>query len=771
LPSVLISEEREALQREILGASRERMLREGCVLLEELCGTAPLVLVVEDLHWSDHATLDFLTLLAQRNLPARLLVLASYRPGDAAFHTHPVTTLHQELQWRGLGFELPIEPFSPAAAEEFLVRRFPGVPVPNLVVQALYAQTGGHPLFLAKLVDYLVTQRQWSPQDSSITLNQALPDTVRRVIEREIERLSAEEQRVLGIASAIGAEFSIPLLSAVVEAERVEVDRCCEGLVRRGRVLLAAGLEECSDGTVVGRYAFRHALYVEVLYQRLGGSGLLRLHRRIGECLEGLYDTPPPTVVAELALHFEGGQDWVRAVYYLRQAAEHSARRFANPEALAYLERALGLVQHLPAEQQTKARSGLLRQLATVQRSMTDMRGALASLEEMLRVARAANDRRMEVVALIDLSRILAWLDRRRCLDVAQEILANSRRLGDPVLESIALGNWGGWNILFGQWREDYACASAESLKTARATAKPMLLHTRLMLHINVEVVASRYRTAWETAQEAMEIASQLGDGYMYMVDHYFGALALLHLGEWGTLQDLLQRAMVVAERNGAGPALYWYRVVLGWLHCEALDFETAKALCEVPLETMPEEHAVFNAINTSAILGQACLGLGDEARAIACFEAVVRTEQDETLPILRNIFFPAYAGLSEAWLAQGEFAKARDYAQRLHDFSAGAPERTYLALSHRLFAEIALREHALAEAETHLTTALSLIEAAEVPLAAWRVYASAAKLYERSLRPAEAEIYRRRSADVRLKLAASLDETDPLRHSIVGLG
>ena len=75
MPSVLTSEEREALQREILGASRERMLREGCILLEELCGAAPLVLVVEDLHWSDHATLDFLALLAQRN-PCRMSQLA-----------------------------------------------------------------------------------------------------------------------------------------------------------------------------------------------------------------------------------------------------------------------------------------------------------------------------------------------------------------------------------------------------------------------------------------------------------------------------------------------------------------------------------------------------------------------------------------------------------------------------------------------------------------------------------------------------------------------
>src|SRR5918992_4976299 len=463
LPSVLTSEEREALQREILGANRERMLREGCVLLEELCSAAPLMLVVEDLHWSDHATLDFLALLTQRNLPARLLVLASYRPGDAVFHTHPVTTLHQELHGRGLGIELSIEPFSPADAEEFLVLRFPGSPIPHSVVQALYAQTGGHPLFLANLVEYLVAQRQWSPQNSSITLNRALPDTVRRVIDREIERLSAEEQRVLGIASAIGVEFSVPLLSAVVEAELIDMDRCCDGLVRRGRVLLAAGLEECSDGTVVGRYAFRHALYVEVLYQRLGGSGLIRLHRRIGECLEGLHDTPPPTVVAELDLHFEGGRDWVRAVHYLRQAAKHSAHRFANPEALAYLERALGRVQHLPAEQQTKARSELLRQSAMVQRSMTDMRGALASLEEMLRVASAANDQCTEVVALVEISRIARWLDIHYCLETATAAEERSRDLEDEALKVRARVNCAMANLRFTGWRQETAatCRSA----------------------------------------------------------------------------------------------------------------------------------------------------------------------------------------------------------------------------------------------------------------------------------------------------------------------
>jgi DNA-binding winged helix-turn-helix (wHTH) protein len=100
LPSVLKLEEREALQREIFGASRERMVREGCELLEALSKESPLILVLEDLHWSDHATLDFLSLLACRNEPAHLMVVASYRPVDASQGMHPVSLIHRELQLR-----------------------------------------------------------------------------------------------------------------------------------------------------------------------------------------------------------------------------------------------------------------------------------------------------------------------------------------------------------------------------------------------------------------------------------------------------------------------------------------------------------------------------------------------------------------------------------------------------------------------------------------------------------------------------------------------
>ena len=166
-------------------------------------------------------------------------------------------------------------------------------------------------------------------------MDKALPDTIRRVIEREIERLSLEEQRLLGVASAIGSHFSCviarcgarygrgrggPLLRCVGQARPDIASRTAWSRVRKAK------------SSVI--MLFRHALYVEVLYQRLSPGQLIRLHLRIGECLERLHGKKDLKYAAELALHFEKGWDWSRAVRYLTQAAANAARRFANRAGL-----------------------------------------------------------------------------------------------------------------------------------------------------------------------------------------------------------------------------------------------------------------------------------------------------------------------------------------------------------------------------------------------------------------------------------------------------
>jgi DNA-binding winged helix-turn-helix (wHTH) protein/tetratricopeptide (TPR) repeat protein len=777
LPSVLKPDEREMLQREIFGASRERMVREGCELLEALSKERPLILVLEDLHWSDHATMDFLSLLARRHESAPLMVVASYRPVDANLRAHPVTSIHRELQMRDVCSEIELAPFSLDEVRTYLARRFPDAVIPDSVSQALFARTGGLPLFVSSLTEYLVSQNKDWPMSPQSVMDKALPETIRRVIEREIERLSLEEQRLLGVASAIGSQFSPLLLGTVLDMNVAEVDRCCDALARRGQILGMDGMEQNSQGEVACTYVFRHALYVEVLYQRLSASQLIRLHLRIGECLERLHGQNDLKHAAELALHFEKGWGWERAVFYLTQAADNAARRFANREAYDYLARALAMVGRLPEENQAEARIALLRQTSAIRRSMGEMSDAKADLELMLVTARAAGNHRAEVLALLELSRILVWLDRRKCLEMAEQALARSSHLEDKILQSIVKGMWGGLNLMLGSWRVDCAKACYDAMDQARVSGNPLVLHSRLTQHIYVEVLASNYRRASVTADKALELSRSLGDGYMFMVGHYYQGLALLHLGEWGKLRRISEESRHAFESNCDDVTLPFRlhgQILMAWLHVEACDFATAKIYCEEVLQENRGPWERFISAHFSAIYGRALLGVRDYEGAIRCFDSFFKAEEDESLPVSRNYCFPAYLGASETYLSLGDFEKAGYYAKRLLDLAQGAPEKTYLALGYRLLAEIAIGQGALDHASVQIASALTITENSEVPLAAWRVYSTAEQLHHLEGETIKAGAFLNKRQEAIRKLRDSLPESDSLQeclHSPMGFG
>jgi DNA-binding winged helix-turn-helix (wHTH) protein/tetratricopeptide (TPR) repeat protein len=768
LPSVLKLEEREALQREIFGASRERMVREGCELLEALSKESPLILVLEDLHWSDHATLDFLSLLACRNEPAHLMIVASYRPVEASQDTHPVSSIHRELQMREVSSEIALDPFSLSEVTGYLMRRFPDMEIPDSVSQALFTRTGGLPLFVSNLIEFLVSKHKGWPLSMEMVVDTALPDTIRRVIEREIEWLSSDEQRLLDVASALGSQFSAILLGAVLEVDVAEVDRACDALVKRGQILLLDGIERGPNGEVVCNYAFRHALYVDVLYQRISASQLIRLHLRIGECLERLHGRQDRKYAAELALHFEKGWDWDRAVGYLGQAAANAAQRFANRHAYDYLVRALGMIERLPQERQAQTRIELLKQSSAIRRSMGEMAGAKADLENMLATATASGNRQAEVLALLELSRVLVWLDRRRCLKLAEQALESSKDLDDKILQAVVKGMWGGLNLVFGPWRAEFAGACQEAMDVARASANPLVMHSRLTQQVYIELLASRYKNAWAMSEEALALSRTLGDGYMFMVGHYYAGLALLHLGEWGKLRQIAEESKRAFESNNASlPLRLHYQILMAWLHVEAGDHAGAKKYCEEALSKSSGEWFTFISVHCSAILGRALLGLKDYTGAARCFETFFQAKKNEILPVFSNYFFPACLGACETWLALGEFRQARHYAEQLQNRAVGAPERTYLALSYCMHAEIFLKEGPFDEAESQIAEALNIIEQAELPLAAWRVHATAEKFYSRLGETHRADICQRKKQGVIQKLFQSMPGSDPLQEGL----
>jgi predicted ATPase len=355
MPALLRSTALEAVQRRVRGATHERMLRELAEALDVVTAEQPLVLVLEDLHWSDRATVDLLAWLARRREPARLLLLGTYRPVEAIVHRHPLQALKQDLALHRQCVELRLEGLGEAAVAAYLTARFPGCPLPEGLAPTLHRRTEGQPLFMVQAVDAWVRQGwvmevsgAWEMQVGVEAVATGVSQSVRQLMQQQFDGLCPAEQGILEAASVAGVEFTTAAVAAGVERVVEEVEERCEALVRRGQFVRRSGEEEWPDGTVAGRYAFLHALHQQVVYQQLPVGRRMQIHRRIGLREEAAYGARASEVAAALALHFERGRDYSRAVRYRQQTADTAIHRHAYREAIAHLTTALALLQKLP---------------------------------------------------------------------------------------------------------------------------------------------------------------------------------------------------------------------------------------------------------------------------------------------------------------------------------------------------------------------------------------------------------------------------------------
>ncbi|MCK6553493.1 AAA family ATPase [Candidatus Binatia bacterium] len=362
MPGLLGDPELEALQRRVQGATRERMLRELADAIDLLTAERTLVLLLEDLHWSDYSTLDVVSFLAQRRTPARLMVLGTYRPADVIVSDHPLKAIKQELRVHEQCEELPLRCLTGGEVDRYLAARFPGGHLPPGLGAAIHHSTEGNPLFVVNVVNYWLSEGLLVDAGGRLRLMARLdevaarvPDSLRQMIEKQIGRLTSEECRVLEVAGVAGADFTTAVVAAGLADDGERVEERCERLAQRQQFLRARGTESLADGTVTGRYGFLHALYRQVFYERVGAARRVRLHRRIGDWEEQAHGREAGQIAVELAMHFERGHDTERALHYLTRAGDNALRRSAHPEAVGLFTRGLDLLMTLP---ETPERTG-----------------------------------------------------------------------------------------------------------------------------------------------------------------------------------------------------------------------------------------------------------------------------------------------------------------------------------------------------------------------------------------------------------------------------
>ncbi len=354
----------EALRSEVAFPEAASQAEVYEALLELLERLGPVALVIEDLHWADPSTRDFLVFLVRNARSQSLSLLVTYR-SDELHRRHPLRPVLSELE-RVPGVDrIALERFSREEVAEQLAGILDVAPEAELA-DRLYARGQGNPLYTEELLA------------ASADGFGELPATLRDALLGRFERLPSAAQEVVRVAAVVEHPMSHALLEAVLPSGDL-LEGAREAVAHQ---LLVAQ----ADGT----YAFRHALVGEAIYEDLLPGERTALHARLGEVIEAdpslLGDAPPGAVPAELACHWRGAHDLPRALGASVAAGLAAREVFAHGEALRHLETALALWERVPdaAERAGLSRSGVMRQAAAAASDGFETSRAVALQREAL---------------------------------------------------------------------------------------------------------------------------------------------------------------------------------------------------------------------------------------------------------------------------------------------------------------------------------------------------------------------------------------------------
>jgi predicted ATPase len=380
-------------------ATRERMPGDLCAALEEIAADKPLVLVFEDLQWADDSTLHLVSALARRRAPAKLLLVATYRPQDVAAEnpgSNPLRGLKQDLRMRHLCTEIALEPLGKTAVRDLVRRELHQEELPPRLTSFVHQRSEGNPLFVIAILENLIARgyltredtagpsgSRWIQTAADEEMEASVPEGLAQMIELEVTRLNEPQQRMLEAGSLMSVAFPAWAVAAALDMNPVDAEEACQELARQLYFVELAGQDELPDGTRSTFYVFSHGLYREVLWHKQTEARRSRRHIRIATRLAELFQGREGNVAREMAMHYEAASDWQRAVSALRTAAGHAMERHAPAEAAELLERALRLTENLRESEGEAVACELCR----------DLDGAREALRETQEAARTVSQK------------------------------------------------------------------------------------------------------------------------------------------------------------------------------------------------------------------------------------------------------------------------------------------------------------------------------------------------------------------------------------------
>jgi DNA-binding winged helix-turn-helix (wHTH) protein/tetratricopeptide (TPR) repeat protein len=781
-PSLVSAEQRQALERETLGATRERMVREICETLETIAAQTPLILLLEDLHWVDPSTLDFISALARRRGPAKLLVFGTYRPADVIISRGPLKALKQDLVIHNLSHEVSLERLQEVDVAKYICGNFVDGDFPEGFTSLIYRRSGGNALFMVTILQDIVKKRliaqvdgKWMLAAPIETVAQSVPETLDQLINAQFQQLSPVEQRVLRTASVAGERFSARAVSTAAEIDPGEIEDVCEGLVAKLQFIKCSGIKEQAHGEISSHYDFRHSLYREVLYGRLSEGTRSKLHLLLAQRLKSFCDPCEQELATELALHFEGGRDYEQAVNYLLVAADNAVGRFAYRDCIEILHHAHELVLKLGLRRRAEMEVRILEFMGHAHFAL----GALVDSAQMYAAAAAraeeAGLKAAQTHALVCSMYPLGFIGPEEGVAALQQALKISMTVDDPPRLALTQMAAAGFRLVFHSWSEAHAELCTSAYETLLRLYPSQLDPYQRIEYAHVLMLKGKYAEALELCERSVSEARSSGVGQVVNFLAHFGALSakIVILLRTGQLGQVLQIVRVGRTSPDANLSLYWLLTLReAMLRTIAFDFEGARQISQAARNVREGEFpdAQYYSIDQIAA-GNIALQQRKYSEALEHFSHVQNLDVHAKFFMHWEWRMMADLESSNTWLLSGNAANARTLANGLLK-SALATSDPYLhALVWDLQARVAMAESDLPGALESIQQALAIVESSEIQAGAWQTFATASQVYQHAQELKTAETYRNRAESCLLQIANSFEPDEPLRATFLTAG
>jgi len=535
------------------GPSRFRLFESVTTFLANAAKRRPILILIDDLHSADHASLRLLGFLAHEVRHARILAAVTARASEIGADSVLEETL-AELARHSPGERIQLEGLSAAETKQ-LIERLTGHEASGALARTIAERSEGNPFLVKEIVSLLQTQGQIEEEPDAWM--SSVPPGVRDVILRRLHRRSATCQEVLALAAVLGREFRRDLLEQLITLSEKDLtsaleEACAAGILQELR-------------TPDDHYRFTHVLTQETLYAQWSASERARWHGRTGEALEALAASGPSLPPAEFAHHFlraseEGNAE--KAVDYAVRAAEHAVAVYAQDEAVKYYGRALEALEHLEVPDDTR-RFELLLALGTAQ--LDARRSDPSGRESLLRAARLAREAG----------------EPDKLARAAHELAAVAHRSGpgDPVLIELlegAISDLGEGNQalrarlmadlaiqrLSAATLDEGARLSEDAVALARKTDDLMALGETLNLRCSLLSGPEHVRERLGQAESLLELASETDNAELALFGHRWRLVSMFELGEIEAADSELAAYEEAAEEARAWTAR-WYALTV----------------------------------------------------------------------------------------------------------------------------------------------------------------------------------------------------------------